>query len=99
VLAVAGTCSSGYTASSSLAHTHFAGVGAYTSARCSSTRACPLLVGIVAGAVLATGLGYVLGSLCLRIRAIYLRGRVAFRRVDPLTRHRRVPDHAPVTWV
>src|SRR5207249_981587 len=51
---------------------HFAGVGAYTSALLVQHTRLPMLVGIVAGAVLATGLGYVLGSLCLRMRAIYL---------------------------
>src|SRR3989475_7716883 len=72
VLAVGWNLLAGYTGQFSLAHHTFAGVGAYTSALLVQHARVPMLVGIVAGAVLATGLGYVLGSLCLRMRAIYL---------------------------
>src|SRR6059036_1767122 len=72
VLAVGWNLLAGYTGQFSLAHHTFAGVGAYTSALLVQHTRLPMLVGIVAGAVLATGLGYVLGSLCLRMRAIYL---------------------------
>src|SRR5438445_274199 len=72
VLAVGWNLLAGYTGQFSLAHHTFAGVGAYTSALLVQHTRLPMLVGIVAGAGLATGLGYVLGSLCLRMRAIYL---------------------------
>src|SRR5206468_12023435 len=72
VLAVDWNLLAGYTGQFSLAHHTFAGGGAYTSALPVQHTRLPMLVGIVAGAGLASGLGYVLVSLCLRLRAIYL---------------------------
>src|SRR3989442_1498926 len=50
----------------------FAGVGAYPSALLVLYARVPILVGIVAGALVAAAIGYGLGTLCLRMRAIYL---------------------------
>src|SRR2546429_9217577 len=72
VLAVGWNLLAGYTGQFSLAHHTFAGVGAYTSALLVQHTRLPMLVGIVAGAGLATGLGYVLGSRGLPLRATYL---------------------------
>ena len=72
VLAVGWNLLAGYTGQFSLAHHTFAGAGAYTSALLVQYARLPMLAGIVAGAALATVLGYALGSLCLRMRAIYL---------------------------
>src|SRR5258707_13027826 len=62
----------GYTGQFSLAHHTFVGIGAYTSALLVQRAWIPILAGVVAGAVVAAVVGYGLGSLCLRIRAIYL---------------------------
>jgi hypothetical protein len=62
----------GYTGQFSLAHHTFAGIGAYTSALLVQRTGIPILAGVVMGAVVAAAVGYGLGSLCLRMRAIYL---------------------------
>ena len=62
----------GYTGQFSLAQHTFAGIGAYGSALLCLYAGVPILVGIVGGAVLAALVGYGLGTLCLRMRAIYL---------------------------
>lgn len=72
ILAIGWNLLAGYTGQFSLAHHTFAGVGAYTSALLVHYAGAPLLAGIVAGVVLAAALGWGLGSLCLRMRAIYL---------------------------
>jgi len=72
VLAVGWNLLAGYTGQFSLAHHTFAGIGAYTSALLVQRAGIPILVGVVAGAVVAAVVGYGLGSLCLRMRAIYL---------------------------
>src|SRR5947199_5713848 len=72
ILAIGWNLLAGYTGQFSLAHHTFAGLGAYTSALLVQYTGVPLLVGIAAGTVLAAGVGYGLGTLCLRIRAIYL---------------------------
>jgi branched-chain amino acid transport system permease protein len=72
ILAIGWNLLAGYTGQFSLAHHTFAGIGAYTSALLVQYTHVPLLVGIVAGAALAAALGYGLGTLCLRMRAIYL---------------------------
>jgi branched-chain amino acid transport system permease protein len=72
VLAVGWNLLAGYTGQFSLAHHTFAGIGAYTSALLVLYARVPILVSIGAGVVVAATLGYGLGTLCLRMRAIYL---------------------------
>ena len=72
VLAIGWNLLAGYTGQFSLAHHTFAGVGAYTSALLVLYAHVPILVGVVAGALVAAAIGYGLGTLCLRMRAIYL---------------------------
>jgi branched-chain amino acid transport system permease protein len=72
ILAVGWNLLAGYTGQFSLAHHTFAGVGAYTSALLVLYARVPMLVGILAGVVVAAAAGYGLGTVCLRMRAIYL---------------------------
>ena len=72
ILAVGWNLLAGYTGQFSLAHHTFAGIGAYTSALLVQRAGLPILAGVVAGAAVAAAVGYGLGSLCLRMRAIYL---------------------------
>jgi len=72
ILAVGWNLIAGYAGQFSLAHHTFAGIGAYTSALLCLYWRAPILVGIAAGVVLAAVVGYGLGTLCLRMRAIYL---------------------------
>jgi branched-chain amino acid transport system permease protein len=72
ILAVGWNLLAGYTGQFSLAHHTFAGIGAYTSALLCLYFRVPILVGIAAGVVVAAAIGYGLGTLCLRMRAIYL---------------------------
>src|SRR5437879_11624062 len=61
-----------YTGQFSLAQHTCAGVGAYTSALLVLHAKVPIVVGVAAGGALAALLGCGLGTLCLRMRAIYL---------------------------
>jgi branched-chain amino acid transport system permease protein len=72
ILAIGWNLLAGYTGQFSLAHHTFAGIGAYTSALLVLYLKVPVLVGIAAGVVLAALIGWGLGTLCLRMRAIYL---------------------------
>ncbi|HMH53458.1 MAG TPA: branched-chain amino acid ABC transporter permease [Candidatus Acidoferrum sp.] len=72
ILAIGWNLLAGYAGQFSLAHHTFAGIGAYTSALLVHHTGVPIVVGIAAGVVLASAVGYVLGTLCLRMRAIYL---------------------------
>jgi branched-chain amino acid transport system permease protein len=72
VLAVGWNLLAGYTGQFSLAHHTFAGIGAYASTLLIQRTGIPILGGVVAGTVVAAAAGYGLGSLCLRMRAIYL---------------------------
>ena len=72
ILALGWNLLAGYTGQFSLAHHTFAGLGAYTSALLVHHTRLPIVVGIGAGVLLAAAVGYVLGTLCLRMRAIYL---------------------------
>jgi branched-chain amino acid transport system permease protein len=72
ILAMGWHLLAGYTGQFSLAHHTFAGLGAYTSALLVHYAGVPLLAGIGAGVLLAAGIGCGLGTLCLRIRALYL---------------------------
>jgi branched-chain amino acid transport system permease protein len=72
ILAASWNLLAGYAGQFSLAHHTFAGIGAYTSALLSLYAGVPILLGIGAGVVVAAIVGYGLGTLCLRMRAIYL---------------------------
>ena len=72
ILATGWNLLAGYTGQFSLAHHTFAGIGGYTSALLVQHTGLPILVGIAAGCVVAAAIGYGLGTLCLRMRAIYL---------------------------
>jgi branched-chain amino acid transport system permease protein len=72
ILAVGWNLLAGYTGQFSLAHHTFAGIGAYTSALLILYAGVPILVGIGGGVVVAAAAGWGLGTLCLRMRAIYL---------------------------
>jgi branched-chain amino acid transport system permease protein len=72
ILAVGWNILAGYTGQFSLAHHAFAGIGGYTSALLVQYAGVPMLTGIGAGVALAAAVGYGLGTLCLRMRAIYL---------------------------
>jgi branched-chain amino acid transport system permease protein len=72
VLAVGWNLLAGYTGQFSLAHHTFAGIGAYVSALLVLYAQVPILVGIAAGVAAAAVIGYGLGTLTLRMRAIYL---------------------------
>jgi branched-chain amino acid transport system permease protein len=72
ILAIGWNLLAGYTGQFSLAHHTFAGVGAYTSALLVQYTGVPIPVGVLAGVGLAAAIGWGLGTLCLRMRAIYL---------------------------
>ena len=72
IVAVGWNLLAGYAGQFSLAQHTFAGIGAYGSALLCLYAGVPILAGIAAGAVLAAAVGYGLGTLCLRMRAIYL---------------------------
>jgi branched-chain amino acid transport system permease protein len=72
ILAIGWNLLAGYTGQFSLAHHTFAGVGAYTSALLVQYAHAPIPAGILAGVVVAAAAGWGLGTLCLRMRAIYL---------------------------
>src|ERR1051325_6944388 len=67
ILAIGWNLLAGYAGQFSLAHHTFAGLGAYTSALLVQYAGVPLLAGIAAGVILAAGIRYGLGTLCLRI--------------------------------
>ncbi len=72
ILAASWNLLAGYTGQFSLAHHAFAAVGAYTSGLLAYHWGVPFWFGIPAGVLLAGAMGYVLGRLVLRMRAIYL---------------------------
>jgi branched-chain amino acid transport system permease protein len=72
ILAVGWNLLAGYTGQFSLAHHTFAGLGGYTSALLVQHTGLPMVIGVGAGMLLAAAVGYGLGTLCLRMRAIYL---------------------------
>jgi branched-chain amino acid transport system permease protein len=72
ILAASWNLLAGYAGQFSLAHHTFAGIGAYTSGLLCLYAGVPILVGIGAGVIAAAVVGYGLGTLCLRMRAIYL---------------------------
>lgn len=62
----------GYTGLFSLAHHVFGGIGGYTSALLVIRSGVPIPFGIAAGGVVAGVVGFALGALTLRMRALYL---------------------------
>jgi branched-chain amino acid transport system permease protein len=72
ILAASWNLLAGYTGQFSLAHHAFAAVGAYTSGLLAHHWGVPFWFGIPAGVLLAGAMGYGLGRLVLRMRAIYL---------------------------
>jgi branched-chain amino acid transport system permease protein len=72
ILAASWNLLAGYTGQFSLAHHAFAALGGYASALLVIHLKLPMLVGICVGGMVAMALGYLLGTLCLRMRAIYL---------------------------
>ena len=72
ILAASWNLLAGYTGQFSLAHHAFAAVGAYTSGLLGHHWGVPFWIGIPAGVALSGALGWGLGRLVLRMRAIYL---------------------------
>lgn len=72
ILAASWNLLAGYTGQFSLAHHAFAAVGAYTSGLLGYHWGVPLWIGIPAGVALSAAMGWGLGRLVLRMRAIYL---------------------------
>lgn len=62
----------GYSGQFSLAHHTFAALGGYTSALLAVNFGIPPLLGIFIGGLTAMTTSYVIGRLCLKLRAIYL---------------------------
>ena len=72
VMAASWNLIAGYTGQFSLAHHAFAAMGGYTSALLVIHFNIPILMGIPIGGLLAAFAGFFLGTLCLKMRAIYL---------------------------
>src|SRR5207244_9410953 len=70
ILAIGWNLLAGYAGQFSLAHHTFAGIGAYTSALLVHHTHVPIVVGIVAGVLVAGAIRYFLGSLCPWLRPI-----------------------------
>jgi len=62
----------GYTGQFSLAHHAFAAIGGYTSALLVTSFGLPIWMGVPAAFLSSALMGFILGMLCLRMRAIYL---------------------------
>ena len=72
VLASSWNIIAGYTGQFSLAHHAFAAIGGYTSALLVTNFGLPIWMGILAAPLSSAFMGFILGMLCLRMRAIYL---------------------------
>ena len=72
MLAVSWNLLSGFTGQFTLATHAFASIGGYTSALLVIHSGIPMAAGVLAGACVAGGVGWLLGMLTLRMRAIYL---------------------------
>lgn len=72
VLASSWNLIAGYTGQFSLAHHAFAAIGGYASALWVIHTGFPIWMGIFAALLSSTLMGFILGVLCLRMRAIYL---------------------------
>jgi branched-chain amino acid transport system permease protein len=72
ILAASWNLLAGMTGQFSLAHQSFAAIGAYTSGLLAVRYHVPLWLSMPAGVAMAAALGFVLGRIVLRMRAIYL---------------------------
>jgi len=72
ILASSWNLIAGYTGQFSLAHHAFAAIGGYTSALLVTRSGFPIWMGMFAALLSSTLMGFILGVLCLRMRAIYL---------------------------
>jgi branched-chain amino acid transport system permease protein len=72
IMAASWNLIAGYTGQFSLAHHAFAAMGGYTSALLVIHFRLPIILGIFTGGLLAAVVGFFLGTLCLKMRAIYL---------------------------
>jgi branched-chain amino acid transport system permease protein len=72
ILASSWNLLAGYTGQFSLAHHAFAAIGGYTSALLVTNFGLPIWMGILASVLSSAFMGFILGMLCLRMRAIYL---------------------------
>ncbi|NIS61636.1 MAG: branched-chain amino acid ABC transporter permease [Proteobacteria bacterium] len=72
ILASSWNLLAGYTGQFSLAHHAFAAIGGYTSALLVSNFGLPIWMGVLAAPLSSALMGFILGLLCLRMRAIYL---------------------------
>ncbi|MCJ7505279.1 branched-chain amino acid ABC transporter permease [Candidatus Bathyarchaeota archaeon] len=72
VLACSWNLVAGYTGQFSVAHHAFAAVGGYTSALLAVDLGISPLVGIFVGGLAAMAISYLIGHICLKLRAIYL---------------------------
>jgi branched-chain amino acid transport system permease protein len=72
ILASSWNLLAGYTGQFSLAHHAFAAIGGYTSALLVTNFGLPIWLSILAAPVSSALMGFILGMLCLRMRAIYL---------------------------
>jgi branched-chain amino acid transport system permease protein len=72
ILASSWNLIAGYTGQFSLAHHAFAAIGGYSSALLVTRFGLPIWMGILAALLSSTLMGFILGALCLRMRAIYL---------------------------
>ena len=72
ILASSWNLLAGYTGQFSLAHHAFAAIGGYSSALLISNFGLPIWMGLLAAPLSSALLGFILGLLCLRMRAIYL---------------------------
>ena len=72
ILASSWNLLAGYTGQFSLAHHAFAAIGGYTSALLVTNFGLPIWLGILAAPLSSALMGFILGMLCLRMRAIYL---------------------------
>ncbi|SED38898.1 amino acid/amide ABC transporter membrane protein 2, HAAT family [Rhizobiales bacterium GAS191] len=72
ILAASWNLLAGFTGQFSLAQQAFAAIGAYTSGLITTIYGVPPVIGIICGVVLSAALGFCLGRLVLRMRAIYL---------------------------
>ena len=72
IMAASWNLIAGYTGQFSLAHHAFAAMGGYTSALLVIHFKIPILLGVPIGGLFAGAVGFFLGTLCLKMRAIYL---------------------------
>ncbi len=72
ILASSWNLLAGYTGQFSLAHHAFAAIGGYTSALLVTNFGLPIWMGLLAAPLSSALMGFILGLLCLRMRAIYL---------------------------